>query len=410
VPRMVVAGASLAGLRVAEAARAAGFTGELVVIGDELYPPYNRPPLSKEALAGGIAPAALEFRRRPGISDVSWRLGVPVTAADLAARVLTLADGTALCFDGLAIATGLRPRRLRLPGPAEGRHVLRTIADAVALRADLAARPRVAVIGAGFVGCEVAATARMLGCHVEVIAPEDQPMQRPLGIAVGAALRRRHERRGVRFHLGRLPAVVAPARDDPARVGAVVLDDGTRVEATVVVEALGCLPATGWLRPGPGQAPALDLADGVRTDNRLRALDPAGQPVPGVVAAGDIARFPNPLYDEVPRRVEHWSIPTDTGKRAGATLAAWLRGEPPDTRPFTPMPSFWSDQYGERLQSYGAPGLADRVSVLEGDLDGEFIAGYERDGRLVGVAGIGMMPALLRFRSQMLSAALQRSA
>ncbi|MGE5131487.1 MAG: NAD(P)/FAD-dependent oxidoreductase [Gemmatimonadota bacterium] len=405
--RIVVAGASLAGLRVAEGARAAGFTGDLVVVGEEPYLPYNRPPLSKEALAGGIDPAALEFRRRPSVDDVVWRLGRPVTAADLAGRVLTLGDGSTLSFDALAIATGLRPRRLAIPGPAGGRHVVRTIADALALRADLAARPRVAVVGAGFIGCEVAATARTLGCEVDVIAPEDQPMQRPLGITVGAALRRRHERRGVRFHLGRLPIALQPGRRDPGRVRSVLLDDGTSVDATVVVEALGCAPATGWLRPGPGQPPVLDLADGVRTDGWLRALTPAGEPLHGVVAAGDIARFPNPRYDNVPRRVEHWSIPTDTGKRAGATLAACLRGDPPAGDPFAPMPSFWSDQYGERLQSFGAPALADRVTLIHGDPDGNFIAGYERAGALVGVAGIGMMPALLKLRAEMLTSTPQ---
>ena len=405
--RLVVVGASLAGLRVAEAARAAGFTGDLVAAGDEPHLPYNRPPLSKEALAGGIDPAALEFRRRPSVDGVVWRLGHPVTAAGLAARVLTLGDGSTLSFDALAITTGLRPRRLAIPGPAGGRHVVRTIADAIALRADLAARPRVAVIGAGFIGCEVAATARTLGCEVEVIAPEDQPMQRPLGITVGAALRRRHERRGVRFHLGRLPIALPADRRDPGRVRGVLLDDGTRVDATVVVEALGCEPATGWLRPAPGQPPALDLTDGVRTDGWLRALTPAGEPLDGVVAAGDIARFPNALYDDVPRRVEHWSIPTDTGKRAGATLAAQARGEAPDGAPFAPMPSFWSDQYGERLQSFGAPALADRMTLIGGDLDGNFIAGYERGGRLAGVAGIGMMPALLKLRAELLTAAPQ---
>ena len=405
--RIVVVGASLAGLRVAEGARAAGFTGDLVVVGDEPYLPYNRPPLSKEALATGVDPAELEFRRRPGVDDVVWRLGRPVTAADLATRVLTLGDGSTLSFDGLAIATGLRPRRLSIPGPAGGRHVVRTVADALALRADLAARPRVAVIGAGFIGCEVAATARALGCEVDVVAPEDQPMQRPLGITVGAALRRRHERRGVRFHLGRLPIALRPDHRDPGRVCAVILDDGTRVDATVVVEALGCEPATGWLRPGPGQPPVLDLTDGVRTDGWLRALTPAGEPLHGVVAAGDIARFPNPRYDDVPRRVEHWSIPTDTGKRAGATLAASLRGDPPDGAPIAPMPSFWSDQYGERLQSFGAPALADRVTLIDGDPDGNFIAGYERAGTLVGVAGIGTMPALLKLRAELMAAVPQ---
>jgi 3-phenylpropionate/trans-cinnamate dioxygenase ferredoxin reductase subunit len=428
VPRIVVVGASLAGLRVAEAARAEGFRGEIIVIGDEPYLPYNRPPLSKEALAGGVEFGQLEFRRRASIDDVTWRLGVPVTAADLAARTVTLADGTAISYDGLAIATGLRPRRLSLPGPRRGRHVVRTLEDATGLRAALtarrphatptaglhpmptagsAARPRVVVIGAGFVGCEVAATAQGMGCQVEIVAPEPEPLLRPLGALIGSAVRRRHERHGVRFHLGRLPSAFEPSPGDPDQVGAVLLDDGTRLAADVVVEALGCAPSTDWLRPGPVQDTAVDLADGVLTDGWMRVLAPGGAPVPGVVAAGDVARFPNPLFDAVPRRVEHWSIPTDTGKRAGATLAAVLDGRALDERPFTPMPSFWSDQYGERLQSFGVPGLADEIAVVDGDPDGAFIAAYRQAGRLVGVAGIGMMPGLLRLRGDLLASAAQ---
>ncbi|WP_088319361.1 NAD(P)/FAD-dependent oxidoreductase [Kineosporia sp. R_H_3] len=401
--RVVVAGASLGGLRAAEGLRAAGFTGEVVVVGDEPHMPYNRPPLSKEALAGDLAFSALEFRRRKSVDDVTWRLGSAVAEASLGTREVILADGSVLPFDGLVVATGLRVRRLTLPAPEAGRYAVRTLEDAVALRADLRPGARVVVIGAGFIGCEVAATAVGLGCEVDVVAPEDVPMQRPLGPEVGAAMQRRHEAHGVRMHLHRLPAVVEArttgADADPGLVGAVVLDDGTRLPADVVVEALGCVPNTEWLA-----ATGLDIADGVRTDGWMRALDPEGHPRSDVVAVGDVARFPNALFDDVPRRVEHWSIPTDTAKRAAPALVAGLSGADLDPAPFAPMPSFWSDQYGARIQSFGSLGVADTVRVLEGDLDGEFVAGYERGGDLVGVVGVGLMPSLMKLRAEMITA------
>jgi 3-phenylpropionate/trans-cinnamate dioxygenase ferredoxin reductase subunit len=401
--RVVVAGASLGGLRAAEGLRAAGFAGEIVVVGDEPHLPYNRPPLSKEALAGDVPFSSLEFRRRKSVDDVVWRLGTPVAEASLTTREVVLADGSVLTFDGLVVATGLRVRRLTLPAPEGGRHAVRTLEDSAALRADLRPGARVVVIGAGFIGCEVAATAVGLGCEVAVVAPEDVPMQRPLGLEVGGAMRRRHEAHGVRLHLGRLPAHVEPAQTDGTRVGAVVLDDGTRLPADVVVEALGCVPNTDFLASTP-----LDIGDGVRTDGWLRALDVDGVARPDVVAVGDVARFPNALVDDVPRRVEHWSIPTDTARRAAPALVAGLSGGELDPTPFAPVPSFWSDQYGQRLQSFGSLGIADSVRLLEGDLDAEFVAGYEREGVLVGAVGVGLMPALLALRGQ-IAASLQPS-
>jgi NADPH-dependent 2,4-dienoyl-CoA reductase/sulfur reductase-like enzyme len=401
--RVVVAGASLGGLRAAEGLRACGFTGEVVVVGDELHMPYNRPPLTKEALAGQAPFSSLEFRRRKSVDDVVWRLGSPVAEASLTTREAVLADGSVLSFDGLVVATGLRPRRLPLPAPDGGRHAVRTIEDAVALRADLRPGARVVVVGAGFIGCEVAATAVGLGCEVDVVAPEDVPMQRPLGAEVGAAMRRRHEAHGVRLHLGRLPVRLEPADGDGARVGAVVLDDGARLTADVVVEALGCVPNTEFLA-----STSLDIGDGIRTDGWLRALDVDGVARLDVVAVGDVARFPNALFDDVPRRVEHWSVPTDTARRAAPALTAGLSGGDLDPAPFAPVPSFWSDQYGERLQSFGALGIADTVVVLEGDLDAEFVAGYRRDGALVGVVGVGLMPTMLTLRGE-IAASLRRT-
>ena len=434
--RCVVVGASLAGMRAAEAVRKAGFAGEIVVIGDEPHMPYYRPPLSKDTLTtvpgpettvpgpaasdaadtdtavppDPIAPdpiasdlATLAFRVPKNVQEAQWRLGRTVAAADLTARTVTLADGEVLGWSGLVVATGLRPRRLNLPGPTLGRHVIRTLDDSLRLRAELVPGTRLVIIGAGFIGCEVAASARAMGVEVDVVAPESVPVERPLQTELGNALRRRHEGRGVRFHLGTVPTAFL-GQD---RVTGVVLRDGTELPADLVLEAVGCIPNVEWL-DGNG----LDLSDGVLCDNSLRV-----EGRPDIVACGDVAKFANPRFDDVPRRVEHWTMVTDTAKRAGVALGRYLAGADPaaDSAPdsssapvadlFAPLPTFWSDQYGLRLQSFGAVGLgADDVRVLEGDLDGEVAVGYHLDGRLVGVALIGMAAHYPRFRAMIADA------
>jgi NADPH-dependent 2,4-dienoyl-CoA reductase/sulfur reductase-like enzyme len=373
--RVVVVGASLAGLRAAEAVRRSGFDGELVVVGSEPHMPYNRPPLSKEPLGGALAPEWLKPGR--AATAITWRLGETVVACDLTARTVRLDSGEEIGWSGLVVATGLRPRRLELSGPAAGRHVVRGFDEARALRAALAGARSVVVVGAGFIGCEVAALAASRQLVTHVVAPEAVPMERPLGLLLGHALQRRLETAGVRFHLGTVPAEYL----GDAQVSGVRLADATELSADLVVEAVGSEPNTEWLA-GNG----LDLSDGVPCDANLRV---AGRP--DVVACGDVARFPNPLFDDVPRRVEHWMTAVDTARRAGLVLAGHLRGtgEPADT--FAPVPSFWSDQGPVRIQSFGSPGLgADDVRVLEGDLDGEAAVGYHRGGELVGVVFLGL--------------------
>lgn len=385
---VVVVGASMAGLRAAEQLRAAGWEGDITVVGEEAHAPYNRPPLSKEALSGcrdsvlEDVHATVAFRQRPSVADVSWRLGTRAVAADLDARTVTLEGGETLAYSGLVVATGLRPRRLPVPGPTQGRYVLRTLDEAHALGQLLEAGCRVVVVGAGFIGCEVAATATGLGCEVTVVEPLEAPLVRALGAEVGTAVRRFHESRGVRF---RCPATVteyveaggAASESGSGRVGGVRLADGSVVEADVVVEAIGSVPNTEWLE-GNG----LDLSDGVLCDRWLRV-----EGRPDVVAVGDVARFPNPRFVDEPRRIEHWCTPTDTAKQAAPTLVAALEGKDVETT-FGPMPSFWSDQHELRLQSFGMTGIADKCEVVSGDqdrlLDG-VIVHYFLDGRLVGV-------------------------
>jgi len=378
---VVVVGASLGGLRAAEQLRAQGFSGRIVVVGDEPHMPYNRPPLSKESLLGSEPDvtaeelaAGLAFRPRSSATGIEWVLGTAVASADLGARTVTLADGTSYAYDALVVATGLRPRRLPAVSPAAGRHTVRTAGDAAALRREIRPGARVVVVGGGFIGCETASTLDSLGCDVTVVEPLPVPMVRGVGLEAGASLLAHHRGAGVRFVTGQ--GVDELVGGDS--VQGVLLDDGTLIDADIVVESVGSHCNVEWLA-GNG----LDLSDGLLCDNDLRV-----EGRPDVVAVGDIARFPNPRYDDVPRRVEHWSIPTDTAKRAAATVVAHLDGTETSAEPFAPLPAFWSDQFGLRLQSFGAPGLADSVEVVEGSLDrldeGAAVL-YRRDDRVVGV-------------------------
>ena len=387
----MIVGAGLGGLRTAESLRAAGYQDGIVVIGDEPHLPYNRPPLSKEALAGGVRVEDLLFRRREAIGDVEWRLGVPVVASDLTERTVTLADGQTLPFRGLVIASGIRPRQLPIPGPEEGRVLLRNADDAAHLRGRLVSGERLAILGSGFIGCEVAATARALGVEVDVIALDDEPMIRPLGSDLGAAMKRHHEEHGVRFHLGR--TITEFLGDD--EITSVRLDDGADVPATVVLEAVGSVPNIEWLE-GNG----LDLSDGVLVDESLQVV---GSPAPAV-AVGDIARHPNALLPFGPSRIEHWNMPTELGKHAGTTLAKALDDAGTNTtpEPFSALPSFWSDQYDVSLQSFGMPGLG-TPTVVEGELDGACIVEYHRGDDLVGVVGVNRSKDLMPYRKQMLA-------
>ncbi|MFT3874564.1 MAG: FAD-dependent oxidoreductase [Nocardioides sp.] len=397
-PRIAVVGGSLAGLRAAEQLRASGHVGPVTVYGAEAHAPYNRPPLSKDVLAdpatldAEAALSRLTFRRRSSVGDVDFRFSAEVLGVDLGAGRLAWrsvgggdpAEGSG-DFDGLVVATGLRPRRLSAPGPERGRYVLRTVEDCLELRAAVAEPRRVVVVGAGFIGCEAACTLAALGHDVTVVEPTGAPMNRVLGEQLALAVQRHHERSGIRFVIG--PGVTAFEGGD--RVSEAVLDDGQRLPVDVVIEAVGSIPNTEWLA-GTG----LDLADGVLTDNDLAAVG-----ADRVVAVGDLARFPNPIFDDVPRRVEHWSIPTDTAKRAAPTLVALVEGRRPDLPPFAPVPSFWSDQADLRFQSFGSPGLADEVVVAEGDPD-DLTAGvltlHHRAGRHVGTVALNLPPARQR--------------
>ena len=386
---VVIVGASMGGLRAAEALRRFGYTGPITAIGEEAYPPYNRPPLSKEVLAAEVSLEAVAFPQRPATADVTWMLGTKVIAADFEAQTVETADGIKVPYEQLIIATGLRPKRLDYPNqPASGRHVIRTLDDAIALRAAIAPGVKVVVLGAGFIGCETAATAIKLGAEVTIVGPGHLPIRRPLGDQLAAEVMRRHEAMGTKFKMGQ--RVVDLLGGD--KVTGVVLDDGTTLDCDVYIEAVGSHANVEWLEGND-----VDLADGVLTNHQLNALREDGVAWNNVWAIGDVARFPNPTFDATPRRVEHWNIPTECAKFVGQSIAATFAGsEVPEI--FRPIPSFWSDQFDMHILAFGLLALATEVKLIDGDISGDCVFGYYRDDKMVGVAGIGMRSVVQGYR------------
>ena len=393
---VVIVGASMGGLRAAEALRRFGYLGPITAIGDEPYSPYNRPPLSKEVLANEVSHEAVAFAQRPATADVNWVLGTRAESADLDHRTVTDSNGQVHPYSALIIATGLRPKRLQVSNSElAGRHAVRTLDDAIALRAALEPGARVVILGAGFIGCEVAATARKLGCDVTVVAPGVHPIVRPLGVELARELQRRHEAEGVRF---KMKTAITDLLGE-GKVAGVLLDSGEELACDVFVEAIGSNTNTEWLE-GAG----LDLIDGVLTDNAMRALRVDGSACEDVFAIGDVARFANPMFDDVARRVEHWNIPTDTAKRVGQVLAAQLNAAEnwPEVldEVFAPVPSFWSDQFEMHILAFGLLALADEVKLIHGEIEGDCVFGYYREGQMVGVCGIGMRSTVQGYRAQ----------
>lgn len=380
---IVVAGASLGGLRAAEQLRAHGYTGSMRIVGDESHPPYNRPPLSKGVLSSTAslseALPELVFRQRTSTADAQWSLGTKIVRSNLADRVLVLDTGETVAYDGLVVATGLRARRLDRHTPAAGRFVIRTIDDSLALGARLRPGIRVVIVGAGFIGCEIAAAATALGCHVNVVEGSSGPMEHSIGRKLSDTMKSLMEDHGVRFRTGRVVAIVTAPDQSCAGV---TLDDGSQLAADVVVESIGSLPNVEWLDGND-----LDLADGVLCDDSMRVRGATR-----AVAVGDIARFPDQVLGGAARRVEHWATPGDTAKIAAATLVADLAGQAAPTAA-TPIPSFWTELCGVRLVGVGSPGAATSVRELEGDLahPARGVAlGYFREELLVAVVTVAL--------------------
>ena len=375
---VVVVGASLAGLRAIEALRREGYAGRLTLVGAEIHEPYDRPPLSKDYLAAAVDRAALGLRKQGYDElDVSLRLGVAAHSLDVAARSVGVGDES-IEFDGLVIATGAHPRTLPNQPSLAGVQTLRTVEDADAISARIDDGARLCVVGAGFIGAEVAATARSHGREVTVLEALPQPMVRGVGPAIGEVLASLHRSHGVDLRLG--VGVDSIAGD--GRVERVYLVDGTVVECDVVLVAIGAVPTTDWL-----EGSSLTIDNGVVCDATLRAA-------PAVVVAGDVCRWPNAAFDDELMRIEHWTNAAEQGTHAARSL---LAGD--DAEPFVTVPFVWSDQYDVKIQSAGRFGGDDRMEIVHGALDEfRFTAIFERAGRISGVLGFTMARRVIQYR------------
>ena len=385
--QIAVVGASLAGTRAAETLRRQGFAGRITMIGaEEHFPPVDRPPLSKTAL-GAEAGRPLDRVRVQEALEVEMLLGRTAVQLDLAGRRVHLDDDTGVSYDGAVLATGAEARVL--PGSEDlvNVHVLRSAADAERLRTGLAGRARVAVVGAGVLGCEIAATCRGLGLEIDLIDLAPLPMLRVIGPDMAQAVGDLHRARGVRFHLGRrvLGLAGSPVVTG-VRLEAESGDGEELVPADVVVVAIGAGPSTGWLT-GSG----LEIADGVVCDATCLAVGSAGT----VAAAGDVARWFHPLLARTVR-VEHWTNAVTQGQAAAQNLLASVTGHG-EPGPYTALPYFWSDQYDWKLQVVGMVG--DATKLEEGGPDeGRFVVSYRSEGRLVGALCVNMPSRLGRWR------------
>lgn len=384
--RIVIAGAGLAALRAAERLRELDYRGELVIVGDEPNRPYHRPALSKQLLTGELRGSELGLRSYMDL-DAIWRTRTRAVRLAPSRHVVELPGEEELRYDGLVIATGVESRHLPdVPWQDRRVHALRTLADASALRRTLTAEDGpVVVIGGGFTACEVASTVRELGREVTIVSRSQALLGRALGPAAGGSIAKLHRSRGVSLALG---AHVTHWMPHPAGVRLYLSDRSVLVAGCVVIAA-GGVPAVQWLR-GSG----LTLEDGVLCRPSCHVVG-----AEDVVAAGDVARWPNLRFDDTPRRIEHWINAAEMGRAAAESLLAG----PASARPFAPIPRFWSEQHGMRLQAAGMPTLGAETVRLSGKRGYRGVFGYRRAGRLVGLVGWDSPRTLLRW-----TAALER--
>lgn len=376
----MIVGGGLAAARTAEQLRRSEYTGRITIVSDEVHLPYDRPPLSKEVLRKEVDDVFLKPREWYDEKDITLRLGSAATRLDTAAQTVTLDDGTVLGYDELVIATGLVPRRIPAFPDLEGIRVLRSFDESMALREHASACQRAVVIGAGFIGCEVAASLRSLGVDVVLVEPQPTPLAAVLGERIGELVARLHRDEGVDVRLG---VGVAEVRGE-GHVDTVVLGDGTELAADVVVVGIGSHPATGWLQ-----------GSGVEVDNGVICDEAGRTSAPHVWALGDVASWRDATGHQA--RVEHWSNVAD---QARVVVPAML-GQ--DTPAGVVVPYFWSDQYDVKIQCLGEPEATDVVHLVEDD-GRKFLAYYERDGVLVGVVGAGMPGKVMKVRGKIAAA------
>jgi NADPH-dependent 2,4-dienoyl-CoA reductase/sulfur reductase-like enzyme len=385
IRRVTIVGASLAGLRAAETLRRHGYDGALTLIGDERHRPYDRPPLSKQLLLGTWTPEQTFFRQKDGYEPLALdlRLGVPATSLDLRGRRVTLADGTWADYDRLIIATGARVRTLPGIAPRPGLLVLRTLDDAVALREALTTATRVAVVGMGFIGLEVAAACRSRGVGVVAIESLPVPLAPIVGPTLGETLLAMHADHGVEVRTG---VTVTGIYGEP-HVAGVALSDGSRVDADVVVVGIGVVPNTEWLE-----------SSGLLLDNGV-VCNGSGEAAPGVYAAGDVARMANVWYGEAPR-IEHWTNAVEQGVH----VAEQMLGSADAAASFSSVPYFWSDQYDRKIQFVGRARPHDEMVVVDGSTaERRLTALYRRGDRVVACLTVNQPRALIKYRKLLAS-------
>lgn len=380
--RVVIVGASAGGLATAEALRRLGYAGVITLVGAESHLPYDRPPLSKQILSGQWTPDRLALRSQTEIDalNLDLRLGMAATGVDIAGRTVTLADGSHLPYDGLVVATGVRPRHLPGTDGLTGVHTLRTLEDAMALQARLRPGHRLVIVGAGFIGAEVAAVAQSLGVEVTILEAAPVPLGPVVGEEVGGFLARVHLDHGITLRTG---VSVARVLGEAGAVSGVELADGTVIAADDVLVAIGSVPNTEWLA-GSG----LTVRDGLVGDRYCAAA-------PGVYGVGDVVRWDNPLFGTT-MRIEHRTNAAEQGLAVAHNLLT-----PEQPRPFTPVPYVWSDQYDMKIQIYGYLRGHDEAAVIDGDLSDasdsrRFLVAYRRGNRLAGMIAAGVSPKVLR--------------
>ena len=383
IERLVVVGGSLAGLRAVEAARKAGFAGSITLIGAEPHLPYDRPPLSKDFLDAtepGVAAPVPFFRSDEVFAEelrVELLLDSPATGLDVERNIVQVGDRQ-VGYDALVIATGSKLRTLPGTDQLDGVHGLRTVDDSLAIRAALDAGARTVVIGAGFIGSEVAASAQKRGLPVTVVEALPTPLVRATGSEMGAAIASLHERNGTTLLCG----TGVKAVEGEGRVERVVLSDGTTLDAELVVVGIGVSPNTDWLE---GSGLALD--NGVVCDETLWTG------VPGVYAAGDVANWMNPMFG-VRQRMENWTAAAEQGAAAARNAL-----DPDNAKPYETVPYFWSDWYGCRIQFVGVP-ECDEVLLVDGDVDADdrWTALYRQGDRLVGALTVNGQTVIMKYR------------
>ena len=379
---IVIIGGGLAAARTAEQLRKSEFTGPITIVSDEVHLPYDRPPLSKDVLHADVDDVTLKPAEFYQDNDITLRLGSAARSLDTAAQTVTLADGSVIGYDELVIATGLVPRRIPSFPDLDGIRVLRSLDDALALRGQASSARNAVIVGAGFIGCEVAASLRKLGVGVVLVEPQPTPLASVLGEQVGALVTRLHRAEGVDVRTG---VGVAEVRGQDGKVTSVFLTDGTELDADLVVVGIGSRPATDWLE-----------GSGLTVDNGI-ICDQAGRTsAPHVWALGDAASWRDVAGHQA--RVEHWS---NVAEQARVVVPSMLGQEPAEA---VVVPYFWSDQYDVKIQCLGEPEAGDIVHIVEDD-GRKFLAYYERDGVVAGVVGGGMPGKVMKSRAKIASGA-----